>query len=395
MDDSHATTENLIPASLCQRLAGLELSPLAAWLIDPDSMRILWANLPAVALWKARDLPDLLARDLSGAPARVVSRTQAIVDQLRAGRTVTEEWTLYPRGIPTPVNLHFVGVPLPDGRIGMLNHALTSEVAADHTLLRGVEALRHTTVIVALLAPDGSILMQNPAAQVVFGTRPSWLDWFVDREQARPLLQQALAGEVLHHELWARTLSGERCLGVGIHSVRDPVTGQPAVLVHHTDETQRIALLQKLKDSLAVVRSQRSEILSLLAPILDLGEQTIAVPIIGTIDFERSAEIADRLLPAIVSRRAVRVVLELTGAVFTGEVGARGLLHTIRAIQLLGSKPSLCGLQPTMTRHLVDAGFDLSGVPSYRSLAHALLALRILSPAPPLGLSALAPRHRE
>src|SRR5262245_10258983 len=134
-----------------QRMAGMELSVIPVWVIDPEPMRILWANSAAVKIWQARDEDEQLARELFCVAPHVIARTQTIVALLRQGQTVFEEWTLYPRGVPTPVKLHFAGVPLDDGRIGMLNQAMLGELAQQPTLLRGIEALHHTTVKVALV----------------------------------------------------------------------------------------------------------------------------------------------------------------------------------------------------------------------------------------------------
>jgi len=137
-------------------LAALEMSAIPVWLLDGERMRIVWANQRAVELWRATSREDLLARDLSGAPVSVRVRTAALLERVRAGEAVIEEWTLYPKGVPTPVRLHLSGVSLEDGRIGLLNQALPIEEAArtDPTTLRGIEAIRHVSVIVALVADD-------------------------------------------------------------------------------------------------------------------------------------------------------------------------------------------------------------------------------------------------
>jgi rsbT co-antagonist protein RsbR len=381
-----ASHDSSLPMSLAQRLFGMERSAIPVWVIDTDSMRILWANDDAARLWNARDVADLLTRDLSGAPAPVIARTQDIAARLRKGETLIEEWTLYPRGVPTTVRLHLSGVPLDDGRIGMLNQALPSGVAQDPTLLRGIESLRHTSVMVALVTESGEILMQNPAALAVFGSDKSWLAWFVDAEAARAMLALALAGQEVHKELMVRTENGERCYAVGAHATRDPVTGTQVVLTHHTDETVRTSavrtveqqghLIEKLHLTLGLVERQRAQILALSVPILDVGERTIAVPIIGQLDESRCAELADRLLGKIVERGAKTVILDLTGAVTLDEKSAGNLMRILQALRLLGSHPILSGIRPEVAVHLVSSGFDISELRLARTLAEALSVTR-------------------
>lgn len=73
--------------------------------------------------------------------------------------------------------------------------------------------------------------------------------------------------------------------------------------------------IDALSATLELVEQQQREILSLSAPILDVGEQTLAIPIIGRLRETLSAQITARLLDAIASRRARYVILDLTGVV--------------------------------------------------------------------------------
>lgn len=343
-------------------------------------MRLLWGNPAALSIWQAASLDELLSRDLSNAPPHVLTRMKALVDQLRANETVVEQWTLYPRGVPTSSQLYLSPLYLPDGQMVVLTQGIVSNV--DPFLLRGAEVLRHTNVLVALLAAEGRILIQNPAAQALFGARPSWFEWFVDAAEPKTLVVQALAGERIYRELWAETALGRRCLGVELHAVLDPVSGQQVLLAHHTDETARVNVLTDLKQTLAVVKEQRTQILSLSAPIIELGNSIIAVPVIGPLDSERSTEIASRLLSAIVERRAKRVILDLTGSIASDNQGGHGLLRILRAIQFIGSKPALSGLHPDLSRNLIESGLDELGVPSFPTLAHALAAFTAASANP-------------
>lgn len=357
---------------LSQYLGCLSHSPLASWVFEPETMRLLWANQAAVALWQAESAAELLARDLSGVPAHVFTRVQALVDRLRRDETVVEQWTLYPRGVPTPIQLYLAAIYLPGGRLVVLSHGIASDI--DPFLLRGAEVLRHTNILVALIDSKGQILIQNAAAQALFVARPSWFDWFADSTALQAMVAQALSGERVHREMWAETAKGRRCLGVELSAVLDPISGQRVLLAHHTDETDRVSALAELKQTLAVVQDQRSQIFSLSAPIIDLGNSIVAVPIVGPLDSERSTEIARRLLPAVVERRAKRVILDLTGSIVSDLQSGQGLPRILRALQLIGSKPALSGLSADLSRHLAESELGELDVPSFPTLARALAA---------------------
>src|SRR5262245_33755718 len=93
--------------------AGLAQSPIPVWVLDVDSVQICWANNPALDLWQAQDRAELYARDLlAAAPEKVLVRLRHVVNQVREGNVLREEWAFYPRGKPTMVLLHLRAVIL-------------------------------------------------------------------------------------------------------------------------------------------------------------------------------------------------------------------------------------------------------------------------------------------
>ncbi|WP_437981302.1 STAS domain-containing protein [Sorangium sp. So ce117] len=371
-----------MPMHLAQRLAGLELSAIPVWVLDVDSSRVCWVNEAGLDLWRAQDRDELFARDYSTVPAPIRTRFQALAAQLREGGVVRQSWTFYPRGVPVTVTLHSSGVALDDGRFAILSQALPMEGAPEPELVRGIEALRHTSVMIAFVDPSGDLLMQNPAALRAFGRTGTWSAWLGEPGEAVAMLRAALDGDIVARETLVRTVDGERLHVIEGRAVRDPVTGVLGVLFHHTDETARIGaersaeergrLLDELNATLALVERQRGEILALSAPILDVGERALALPIIGALNRERSAEIAARLLPAIAGSGVDRVILDMTGAAALDDAGARHLIDMVRTIRLLGASAMITGIQPALARTLVASGFDGTGITLVGSIAQGL-----------------------
>ncbi|MGB1014057.1 MAG: anti-anti-sigma factor, partial [Nannocystaceae bacterium] len=146
----------------CKR--GLTLSAAPAWVFDAETIDFLWANELAVKLWRAESEAALLARDVTaGAPERVLTRTRHLVERVRRGEVVQQEWTFYPGGKPTVVSLNLRGVLLDNGKLGVLNQALPVAGIPD-SLLRVSAVVRHSAVIATLVSPEGRFLSQNPAA---------------------------------------------------------------------------------------------------------------------------------------------------------------------------------------------------------------------------------------
>jgi anti-anti-sigma regulatory factor/PAS domain-containing protein len=352
-----------------ERLAGIHLLQQPIWVFDSERGRMVWANRAAVELWRASSCEELLQRDFSEMSPATRTRNQSCLVSLREGRTVREEWTWYPMGTPVTVQCHFSGIELDDGRLAMLVQGVVKDDSADPTLLRGIEALRHTSAMVALVDRSGRILMQNPAVLRAFGPLEQFHSWFVDASVAATILREVSAEHVQEAEVAMRTSAGQRWHAIEARSAIDPATGESAILIHQMDVTER-------RESEQVIESQRRQILSLAAPILGVGRSALALPIIGALDRERSATIAATLLGAIVERRARDVILDLTGADTVDAATAEHLVALVRAVRLLGARPILTGIQPALALTFVGAAVDLAGVLLLRDLHQALDACR-------------------
>jgi anti-anti-sigma regulatory factor/PAS domain-containing protein len=371
-----------------QRLAGLSQSPLPVWVTDPEGPRWVWANARALAFWKASDLEEFRARDVTNLTPAARARLAGTVEKLRDGRVLEEQWTFYPRGEPVTVMLAISAIALDDGRMGMLQHALIAHDRQDDEVVRGIEALRHTPVIVALLDIDGRLIFQNPAAARAFGPSGPFEAWFVDPADARRILGATRANDHFEAELWTRTTQGERWHAVAARMTVDPVTGHPAILLHQTDETRRrgaertaaskTRLAEELARALALVEERNKQILLLSAPIIEVGEGMLAVPIVGPLDGQRSAGIAARLLPAIMASRATTVLLDMTGTEAADAPVPQSIQSLIRAIQLLGARPVITGMRAHLARLLAREGVDMTGVLTLATLRQGIDTCRML-----------------
>lgn len=351
----------------------MELSPVPVWLLDIDATRVCWANAAALELWQADSAKALSERDMvSAAPPKILARLERIIAAVRAGQILHEEWAFYPRGVPTMVLLHLRGVTLADGRLTMLNQALPLSTAAAPSLVRGITALRHTRLIIAFVTSDGYIQMQNPAAMETFPMADSWLSWLASPETGGALLAQALRNETVQVELPVVTKAGPRFHAIALYPLRDPVSGQLGALIEHTDITTRIEAEATASERLRMVERQRQEILVLAAPVLDVGHDAIAVPVIGELDTERCQELAKRLLQALVERRARRAILDLTGVSGLDSAGVAALYRLIESIRLLGATPIITGIGAELAQRLTRSGSQLPVIVTRRSLADAI-----------------------
>jgi len=214
------------------------------WVFDAERLQAVWANRAALTFWQADSVGELQARDFSDVSEGARTRLALTLQAHARGEVTRDSWTLYPKGTPFTSVLLSRGILMPDGRQAILftSEPLTTSLDAD--ALRGVEAITHTTVRVALHAlPDGMALMRNPAAVQAFGPiptgespRPSDFDvMFPDPAVAARIMAQVRKGQTFSAELELLTLAGQRWHGVDVRPVIDPVSGRRAMQVNARD----------------------------------------------------------------------------------------------------------------------------------------------------------------
>jgi len=140
------------------------------------------------------------------------------------------------------------------------------------------------------------------------------------------------------------------------------------------DEAERNGeLARELEAKLDVIDAQRAQIVELSVPILEVHENVIAVPIVGTIDRQRSSVLADQLTRVIVERQPEYVILDLTGAYALDAESAQSLLKVLAAVRLLGAEGMLSGIRGQLAQTIVDLNLDLAQVATERTLKDAIV----------------------
>jgi len=377
---------------LHERLAAFESSSVPTWVFDADYFRQRWANGAALDLWRAETPEELYSRDYSDMSESTRTRMQGYIAGFRVGSNAQEQWTLYPRGGPVTMKLFLSGIPLDDQRMGVLIQAFEKEQGPTPDLVRSIEALRHTSLMVTITDIDGNIVLQNPAAIRAFGTLQAFSNRFVDDVVSDAIIEAARAGEVFQLETSVYTESGPKWHAIEARTLQDPATGATVVLVQHTDETARRQAEQRaddegrfaaeLRKTLAVVEQQKEEIASLSAPILKVSAHTIAVPIIGTLDSKRAALLEERILATVANRGATCVILDLTGAdAISTALTAEQVGRLGRVIRLLGARTIVTGIMSALARTLVTADVDMGDVLMLRSLREGIAAAEKRAPS--------------
>jgi len=137
-----------------------------------------------------------------------------------------------------------------------------------------------------------------------------------------------------------------------------------------------------------IIHRQQRELLELSTPVVNLWEGILALPLIGTLDSERTQIVMESLLQQIVETGASIAIIDITGVPTVDTLVAQHLLKTVAAGRLMGADCIISGIRPQIAATIVHLGVDLSAVITKASLADAFaLALKRLgmsvSSAPP------------
>jgi rsbT co-antagonist protein RsbR len=120
------------------------------------------------------------------------------------------------------------------------------------------------------------------------------------------------------------------------------------------------------------IAEQRATIRELQTPVIQVWERILALPIVGSLDTQRSQEMNEALLQRIVETQSEIVILDITGVPVVDTAVAKHLLETVSAARLLGAEVLIVGLSPRTALTMVHLGLDLSGVTTRTTMAKGL-----------------------
>ncbi len=126
-----------------------------------------------------------------------------------------------------------------------------------------------------------------------------------------------------------------------------------------------------------VIRRQQQEMMELSTPVVKLWEGVLALPLIGTLDSERTQIVMESLLQRIVDTGAEVAILDITGVPTVDTLVAQHLIKTVTAARLMGADCIISGIRPQIAQTIVHLGVDLGTIVTKSTLADAFaLALK-------------------
>jgi rsbT co-antagonist protein RsbR len=197
----------------------------------------------------------------------------------------------------------------------------------------------------------------------------SVFDAYKDAPDVLTPISKALAGEEtravsvvgnVHFDAWympVRSHDGQAdgCIGLSL------------------DISERMKTELELREKLELIERQSATIRALATPIIQIWDDILCLPVIGTVDSARTVDMMDSLLGAIVREKARYTIVDLTGAEVVDTSTADHLIQLFRAAKTLGVESVVCGIRPAVAQTVVALGLDLGSVRTTRSLRDALM----------------------
>jgi rsbT co-antagonist protein RsbR len=120
-----------------------------------------------------------------------------------------------------------------------------------------------------------------------------------------------------------------------------------------------------------VIRRQQQDMLELSTPVVKLWDGVLALPMIGTLDSNRTQVVMESLLQRIVETGAQIAIIDITGVPTVDTLTAQHLLKTVTAARLMGAECIISGIRPQIAQTIVHLGVELNGVTTKSTLADA------------------------
>lgn len=129
---------------------------------------------------------------------------------------------------------------------------------------------------------------------------------------------------------------------------------------------------REAEEKAQTIAAQRQAIQELSTPVIEVWDEILILPLIGTIDTSRAKQVIENLLDSIVRTQAQAAIIDITGVPVVDTKVANHLIKTVEAAKMLGANVILTGVSPHNAQTLVKLGVELERISTKSSLQAGL-----------------------
>ena len=174
-----------------------------------------------------------------------------------------------------------------------------------------------------------------------------------NRDLEKEILERQKAEETLqkvHDELEARVEKRTAQLASANAELKEQIAERERA------EQERADLQEE------IIRMQTTMLEELSTPLIPLSDEIVLMPLVGTIDSKRAAQVLDAVSQGVVSRGARIAIIDITGVPIVDTHVASVLIQSAQIVRLLGAEVVLTGIRSRVAQSLVELGVELSGL---------------------------------
>lgn len=148
-----------------------------------------------------------------------------------------------------------------------------------------------------------------------------------------------------------------------------PLSQGGGAVVSHIDITER----KRAEEATAELLRERERMIEEVStPLVPVLEGVLVLPLVGSLDTERTARATAAALEAVTRQGARTCIIDITGARVVDSHAVASLTNLVRALRLVGADACVTGIGIRAAQTLVGLGLDMEGLRTYRTLAQAL-----------------------
>jgi rsbT co-antagonist protein RsbR len=144
----------------------------------------------------------------------------------------------------------------------------------------------------------------------------------------------------------------------------DAIGGIIMVTQDVTDRKLAQDALREREAQLQAIHQEQQQLIEMIheisIPVIPVHDRVVVLPLVGTIDSQRSNRIMETLLTGVQQHRAEVVIIDVTGVPLVDAGVANHLIQTTQAATLLGAHCVLVGITPEVAQTMGQLGINLS-----------------------------------